>query len=200
MSRPQGEPSSKQLTFGQEVLRSDDLRARRVPRRRKAGARDPAMAASSIVPVKKTASRESQAKRLPPPVRPSGNGALPAHPGSTPSGTLEELIASAVERAVQQVIGPHLRKLSGPEPVVYTVAQAAIVLQVSQDTVSRLVKRGVLPRVPHLDGKVLIPRCSVTELIESGLADVRSGQPEVRSPASIRSMSSAASRSEPGMK
>jgi excisionase family DNA binding protein len=115
-----------------------------------------------------------------------------------PDATIEYLILSAVERAVDRVIGPHMRKLSGPEPVVYTVAQAAVVLQVSQDTVSRLVKRGVLSRVPHLEGKVLIPRCSVAQLVESALAG--GSQPEAESPAGIRSMRSAASRSEPGMK
>jgi excisionase family DNA binding protein len=50
------------------------------------------------------------------------------------------------------------------------VAQAAVVLQVSEDTIARLVRRGVLARVPHLDGKVLIPRASVAELLSDGSA------------------------------
>lgn len=79
--------------------------------------------------------------------------------------TIEELVESAVQRAVQRTIGPYLTRLCDPEPAVYTVAQAAVVLQVSEDTVSRMVKRGVLARVPHLDGKVLIPRAAVGQLI-----------------------------------
>jgi hypothetical protein len=54
------------------------------------------------------------------------------------------------------MLGPYLAKLCAPEPAVYTVAHAAVVMQVSEDTISRLVKSGVLPRVPHLDGKILI--------------------------------------------
>ena len=81
--------------------------------------------------------------------------------------SIEEQIESAVIRALDRVLGPHLARLHRPEPAVYTVGQAAIVLQVSEDTISRMVKRGVLDRVPHLDGKVLIPRTSVDRLLDS---------------------------------
>lgn len=110
--------------------------------------------------------------------------------------TIEDQIKAAVERAVERVLGPYLARLCQPEPAVYTVAQVAVVLQVSDDTVARLVKRGALPRVPHLDGKVLIPRAAVERLV--GANGVQPAP--APSPASMRSISSAASRSEPGMK
>lgn len=96
---------------------------------------------------------------------------MPRSPESPPPLTIEGQIESAVERAVQRVLGPYLGKLSGPEPAVYTVAQAAVVIQVSEDTVARLVKRGVLPRLPHLDGKVLIPRAAVERLLTAATQD-----------------------------
>jgi excisionase family DNA binding protein len=82
-----------------------------------------------------------------------------------PAGSIEALVEAAVERAINRVLEPHLRRLQTVTPAVYTVGQAAEVLQVSDDTISRLVRRGILPRVPHLDGKVLIPREAVTLLI-----------------------------------
>jgi excisionase family DNA binding protein len=84
---------------------------------------------------------------------------------SRPGGTIEDQIEAAVERALQRMLGPYLAKLCAPEPAVYTVAHTAVVMQVSEDTVARLVKRGVLPRVPHLDGKILIPRAAVQKLV-----------------------------------
>ena len=84
---------------------------------------------------------------------------------SRPGVTIEDQIEAAVERALQRMLGPYLAKLCAPEPAVYTVAHTAVVMQVSEDTVARLVKRGVLPRVPHLDGKVLIPRAAVQKLV-----------------------------------
>ena len=90
---------------------------------------------------------------------------IPASADPVPASTIDEQIESAVERAIQRVLGPYLRKLSGPEPAVYTIAEAAVVIRVSEDTVSRLVKRGILPRLPHLDGKVLIPREAIERLL-----------------------------------
>lgn len=80
---------------------------------------------------------------------------------------MEELIEAAVERAVLRVVGPLLERLNAPAPLVCTVAQAADALQVSQDTVSRMVRRGDLPRVPHVGGKVLIPRHALDRLVAS---------------------------------
>jgi excisionase family DNA binding protein len=79
--------------------------------------------------------------------------------------SIDEMVEQAVVRSIEAALKPYLVKLAEPEPLVYTVSQVAMVLQVSTDTVSRLVKRGVLPRVPHLDGKTLIPKSSVVELL-----------------------------------
>lgn len=86
---------------------------------------------------------------------------------SAPTGTssIEILIEDAVERAVGRLLAPHLRRLRSVEPVVYTVVQASEALQVSEDTISRLVRRGVLARVPHIGGKVLIPRREIDALV-----------------------------------
>lgn len=81
--------------------------------------------------------------------------------------TIEDLVEAAVTRSVERLLGPHLVKLSRPEPLVYTVAQAAEVLQLSTDSVTRLVKKGVLVRVPWVDGKLLIPKRCVEELLAS---------------------------------
>ena len=86
------------------------------------------------------------------------NGEEPA------ASTVEALIEAAVERAIRRALGPYLHRLTRCEPAVYTVAQAAEVLQVSEDTVGRLVRRGTLPRVPHVEGKVLIPRRALDHL------------------------------------
>jgi excisionase family DNA binding protein len=77
----------------------------------------------------------------------------------------ETRIEEAVERAIGRLLRPYLHRICDPEPAVYTAAQAAVVLQVSDDTVARLVRRGVLHRVPHVGGKTLIPRAAVEELL-----------------------------------
>jgi excisionase family DNA binding protein len=81
--------------------------------------------------------------------------------------SIEGLIESAVEQAIRRSLAPYLRRLSACEPAVYTVAQSAQVLQVSEDTIGRMVRRGVLPRVPHVGGKVLIPKRALDRLIEA---------------------------------
>lgn len=90
--------------------------------------------------------------------------------------TIEEQIATAVEEAMQRVLGQYLRRLSDPEPLVYTVAQAATVLQVSEDTVSRLIKRGLLQRIPHLEGRVLVPRIALERIVNDALGVGGAGQ------------------------
>ena len=85
---------------------------------------------------------------------------------TAPTASLEGHIEAAVERAVMRALRPYLRRICEPEPAVYSVAQAAVVLQVSEDTVTRLVRRGVVDRVPHVDGKILIPRTSVERLLD----------------------------------
>lgn len=42
-------------------------------------------------------------------------------------------------------------------PLAYTTAEVADALQVSPDTVQRLVRKGLLRPVPHLGGKIRIP-------------------------------------------
>ena len=67
--------------------------------------------------------------------------------------SIEVCIEDAVERAVERILGPYLRRICEPEPAVYTVAQTAVVLQVSEDTIGRLVRRGVLHRVPMSEAR-----------------------------------------------
>lgn len=105
---------------------------------------------------------------------------------------VEALIEAAVERAIRRSLGPYLHRLAACEPAVYTVAQAAEVLQVSEDTVGRMVRRGVLPRVPHVGGKVLIPRRAIDRLTEDPQVLDPAGTPAAN-PLSSRSINSAAS-------
>jgi excisionase family DNA binding protein len=108
------------------------------------------------------------------------------------------LIEAAAERAIRRSFGPYLHRLSACEPAVYTVAQSAEVLQVSEDTIGRMVRRGVLPRVPHVGGKVLIPKRALERLIEAPeLAQVApvaedTTASEAVDPRSSRSINSAA--------
>ena len=88
-----------------------------------------------------------------------------ADAGKPSAGSIEAMIEQAVVRAFEASLGPYVHRLAQPEPVVFTASQVASVLQVSEDTVWRLVKRGVLPRVPHVDGKLLIPKEAVKRLV-----------------------------------
>lgn len=84
--------------------------------------------------------------------------------------SLDEGIQNAVARGVRAALAPYLRRLSDPEPLVYSVHQAAKVLSTSTNTVRRLVEEGVLPTVPHMGHRVLIPRTAVARLVESATA------------------------------
>jgi len=95
-----------------------------------------------------------------------GLDSVPRQSVQPSTGSIEQLVEAAVTRAIKLLLEPYLSRLSEPEPLVYTVAQAAAILQVSPDTVSRLIRRGVLDRVPHIDGKQLIPKRSVEELVD----------------------------------
>ena len=81
--------------------------------------------------------------------------------------SIESLVEQAVARALDAWLAPHVARLRRPEPLVCTVAQTAELLQVSPDTVARLITRGALVKVPHVDGKTLIPRRAVDELVAS---------------------------------
>lgn len=78
---------------------------------------------------------------------------------------IESHIEDAVARAVERLLKPYPRRICEPEPATYTASQAATVLQVSEDTIGRMVRRGVLARVPYVDGKLLIPRAAVDALV-----------------------------------
>ncbi len=104
------------------------------------------------------------------PTRTVGPASAPHQPSHSETGTIEQLVEAAVTRAIELHLEPYLDRLSEPEPLVYTVAQAAAILQVSPDTVSRLIRRGVLDRVPHIDGKQLIPKRSLEELVDGAVA------------------------------
>jgi excisionase family DNA binding protein len=114
------------------------------------------------------------------------------HVESEPVWAIEACIEEAVERAVERLLGPYLRRICDPEPAVYTVAQTAVVLQVSEDTVARLVRRGVLDRVPHVGGKVLIPRVAVDELVTG-----RSSTTDGKSSSRMNNISPPRSASDP---
>lgn len=81
---------------------------------------------------------------------------------------LDESIHKVVAGAVEAALRPYLRRLSDPEPLVYSVPEAAHVLRTSPNTVRRLLEDGVLPTVPHMGHRVLIPRDAVQRLVESG--------------------------------
>lgn len=55
---------------------------------------------------------------------------------------------------------------SGPQPLVYTPGEAAVVLGISEDLVRKWVQRGVLPRLPETTS-VLIPRIAVEAFVRS---------------------------------
>lgn len=81
---------------------------------------------------------------------------------------LDAAIQQTVREAVRAELGPYLRRLADPEPLVYSVPEAAHVLRTSTKTVRKLVDDKVLPVVPHIEGRVLIPRAAVVQLVESG--------------------------------
>lgn len=81
--------------------------------------------------------------------------------------TLEDSITHVVERAVEKVFGRYLRRLSDPEPLVYNVREAAAVLRTSETTIRNLIDDGVLPTVPHMGNRVVVPRKAVVQLVEA---------------------------------
>jgi excisionase family DNA binding protein len=82
--------------------------------------------------------------------------------------SLDAAVEKAVAAALEKALGPYLRRLSDPEPLVYSVRQAAHVLATSTTTVRRLVEEGVLPIVPHMGQRIVIPRVAVANLVASG--------------------------------
>jgi excisionase family DNA binding protein len=90
-----------------------------------------------------------------------------AEPGGTGTVSLDNAIQAAVVDAVQEALAPYLRRLADPEPLVYSVREAAHVLSTSTNTVRRLVEDGVLPTVPHMGQRIVIPRVAVVRLVEA---------------------------------
>lgn len=84
--------------------------------------------------------------------------------------SLEGAIQAVVVEAVREALAPYVRRLAEPEPLVYNVAEAAQVLSTSTNTVRRMIERGVLPVVPHMGHRVVIPRSAVARLVESAEA------------------------------
>jgi excisionase family DNA binding protein len=84
--------------------------------------------------------------------------------------SLDGAIQAVVVEAVREALAPYVRRLAEPEPLVYNVAEAAHVLSTSTNTVRRLIERGVLPVVPHMGHRVVVPRSAVLKLVESAEA------------------------------
>jgi excisionase family DNA binding protein len=84
--------------------------------------------------------------------------------------SLEDLIAKAVEKGLQEALRPYLRRLADPEALVYTVPQAAVVLSTSTNTIRRMIDAGVLPILPNMGKRVLIPRIAIERLVDEAAA------------------------------
>ena len=82
--------------------------------------------------------------------------------------SLDAAVEKAVAAALEKALGPYLRRLSDPEPLVYSVRETAHVLRTSTTTVRRLVDEGVLPTVPHMGQRIVIPRLAVADLVARG--------------------------------
>ena len=82
--------------------------------------------------------------------------------------SLDAAVEKAVAAALERALGPYLRRLSDPEPLVYSVREVAHVLGTSMTTVRRLIEEGVLPTVPHMGQRIVIPRVAVADLVASG--------------------------------
>lgn len=81
--------------------------------------------------------------------------------------SLERAIEQVVIAAVEKAFAPYLRRLADPEPLVYSVPETAHVLRTSTTTIRRLIDEGVLPTVPHMGQRLVIPRRAVAHLVES---------------------------------
>lgn len=91
--------------------------------------------------------------------------------------SIEELVRTEVAAGVADVLGPYLPRLARPECRSYTFGQAAAVIGCSDRHVSKLVRDNVLPIVPHMGGRKLIPRVAVEAFVDGREASA-SSQPE----------------------
>lgn len=87
--------------------------------------------------------------------------------------SLDEAFEAQIAAAVERVLAPYLGRLSDPEPLVYSLRDCAKVLSTSVDTVRRLIAEDVLPIVPHMGERKLIPRAAVLALVESDWRKLR---------------------------
>jgi excisionase family DNA binding protein len=81
--------------------------------------------------------------------------------------SLDAAIQAVVVDAIEAALAPYVRRLADPEPLVYSVREAAHVLSTSTTTVRRLIDEGVLPVVPHMGQRIVVPRGAVVRLVES---------------------------------
>lgn len=103
--------------------------------------------------------------------------------------SLDAAIRDVVVGAISEALAPYLRRLSDPEPLVYSVREAAQVLSTSTNTVRRLVDEGVLPIVPHMGQRIVIPRTAVVRLVQASEGPGDDAAAEVRRPRQIASAS-----------
>lgn len=89
--------------------------------------------------------------------------------------SLEEQIRQAVADGVGEYLDRYTRRLADPEPLTYTIPEAAVVIGTSDTTVRKLVNAGRLPLVPHMGERRLIPRIAVEAFVHAGMnpADLR---------------------------
>jgi excisionase family DNA binding protein len=95
--------------------------------------------------------------------------------------SLDVALERAVTAAVERALAPVLRCLREPEPLVYSVPEAAKALATSTNTIRRMVDEGVLPTVPHMGNRVVIPRSAVARLVDSASGEVANGPHRLRS-------------------
>lgn len=84
---------------------------------------------------------------------------------------LDAAIRATINDALAEALAPFTdaaRSVGAPaaEKLVYTPAEAADVLSVSEKTVRRWVARGILPRIRGTR-KVLVPRSGVVEFVQA---------------------------------
>lgn len=86
-------------------------------------------------------------------------------PRATP--LVPESIDDRIIAAVHEALDPYIKRLAQPEPLVCSVTEAARLLCTSTNTIRRLVNDDVLPIVPHMGGRILIPRRALHHLVDS---------------------------------
>jgi excisionase family DNA binding protein len=78
---------------------------------------------------------------------------------------LHRIVAGAVEEAVARQFRTLAELVATVAPLTYKAEEAAVVIGVCDKTVRELVREGVLPVVPHLGNRVLIPRAAVEAFV-----------------------------------